>query len=242
MQLNVKNGITCLFILMVFQGFAQKEKINQFDAEGKRDGRWKKEYKNSDQVRYEGTFEHGEEVGTFKFYKPESGDQPAATKTFRANSDTVEMKFFNKKGFLVSEGKQVDKKRVGKWKYYKPNSKYQLVMAEEYKAGKLHGLKTVYFDNGQITEKKHFKNGLKNGEKLVYNKRGNLIQQYNYENDTLQGNSKVYNGRGQLKSEGRYKDGLRDGKWKFYENGKLDSTENYPLERRVKNIPKKKED
>ena len=42
--------------------------VNKLDEAGKRHGVWKKFYPNSKQLRYEGEFNHGKEVGTFKFY------------------------------------------------------------------------------------------------------------------------------------------------------------------------------
>lgn len=242
MRLSVKNGIICLFILMAFHGFAQEKGFNQFDAQGKRDGKWKKQYENSDQLRYEGQFKHGQETGTFKFYKPKSGNQPAATRTYNSSNDTVVMRFFSQKGFLISKGKLVNKERVDEWNYYRKNNKRQKVMTEHYKEGKLHGWKIVYFNNGKITEKQKFHNGLKDGEDYIYGENGTLLQQYNYEKNTLQGESKVYDAKGNLKSEGRYKNGLRDGIWKFYKKGKLDKTQKYPLTRSERLAEEEKKD
>ncbi len=232
MTLNLKNVLIPVFILWMGHAFAQDKSINQFDEQGHRHGLWKKYYKNSDQLRYTGKFEHGEEVGTFKFYKPESEGQPAATKTYHPHSDTVILKFYNPKGRLITEGKMLHKKRVGAWNYYKGSKQHPLVMTEHYKNDQLEGWKIVYYENGQITAKKHYKNGMKNGKVLIYAKNGQLLQQYHYVNDTLEGYSKVYNASGHLLSEGAYKKGLRDGKWKFYTQGKLDSIQQYPIIRK----------
>ncbi|MDR6301456.1 toxin-antitoxin system YwqK family antitoxin [Mesonia maritima] len=219
------NVFLLLFILITSSSFSQSEKINQFDKQGKRHGEWIKKYEGSDQIRYEGTFEHGKEIGTFKFYKPKSEDQPTATKTYFAEHDSVQVKFFTKKGELVSKGNMIDKKREGIWKYYFKDG--NLMMQETYKNDVLNGWKIVYFPNGKITEKKHFENGVANGENLIYAKNGTLIQSYTYKDGKLHGSTETYNASGNLISEGNYKQGKRTGEWKFYKNNSLDEVKQY---------------
>ena len=60
-------------VLLVFGSFLSlttlvAQGVNQVDANGERDGLWQKFYEGTSQLRYEGTFQHGKEVGTFKFY------------------------------------------------------------------------------------------------------------------------------------------------------------------------------
>jgi len=40
--------------------------FNKVDENGKKNGLWKGVYETSKRPRYEGTFEHGKEIGTFK--------------------------------------------------------------------------------------------------------------------------------------------------------------------------------
>ncbi len=234
MGLLLKNVLTTVFILLCFQGFSQDKSINQFDAQGQRNGQWQKQYPNSDQLRYQGQFEHGKEVGTFKFYKKNSGTQPAATRIYFPNKDSVLMRYYNSDGFVVSEGYLLHKQRAGLWKYYFEKPDKQVMMIETYHKGKLNGPKKVYFSNGKIAEKKTYDHGLLQGDKLIYDETGQLRQQYHYSNDTLQGYSIVYDYKGRKSSEGNYKNGLRDGKWKFYKEGKLDSTATYPLDTKTR--------
>jgi|SRR5699024_1576359 len=234
MPLNLKNVLTGLFIIVAVHAFGQTQTINQYDAQGKRHGLWKKYYDEGEQLRYTGKFKHGQEVGTFKFYKPESGAQPAATKTYTSKSDTVILKFYNGDGILITQGKLLHKKRVGEWNYFHVNS--QLMMQEHYANNQLNGWKVVYYENGQITSKEKYKNGHLNGPKLMYSKDGQLLAKYHYKNDTLEGYSKVFTVEGDLISKGRYKNGRRDGKWKFFTEGKLDSVQTYPLKKISENI------
>ena len=217
--------ILCFLVFSSAALFSQE--INQFDAQGKRHGYWKKTYEGSGQVRYEGTFEHGKEVGVFKFYCGECGTQPTATRTFNDKDDTVWVQYFTIKGKLVSEGKMIGQKREGEWLYYHEKSK--TVMAREfYKNGEMDGKQTTYYPNGAITEEIHYQAGKKEGENLYYSPEGVVIKKLQYHQDELQGPAKYYDASGTLVVEGFYKDGKKHGLWKYYKNGVLELEETYP--------------
>ena len=55
-----------LFLIVTSLVYAQD--INQFDESGKRHGVWKKYFEGTKQLRYEGKFDHGKEVGKFLFH------------------------------------------------------------------------------------------------------------------------------------------------------------------------------
>lgn len=233
MLLIFRSTIIGICVILSFQCWGQAEKINQFDENEKRHGLWKKYYEKRGQLRYEGVFEHGKEIDTFKFYKPKQ-EKPAAIKTFNRHNDSVGMKFYDKKGRLESEGIMLDENREGIWRYYKKGKKDHPIMTEEYKNGELHGWKTTYYSDGEPTEKTHYKSGLKDGELIIYGENGQVLQQYTYKKDKLHGHSKAFNAEGKLNSEGAYKQGLRDGEWKFYTDGEIDSIQKYPLPDPVK--------
>ncbi|WP_299185580.1 hypothetical protein [uncultured Aquimarina sp.] len=219
------------FLFFVFTyitaiGYAQK--FNSFDVDGKRHGKWQKKYENSDQLRYEGTFDHGKEVGEFKFYKPNSGKMPTAIKVFSSDSDSVQIKYFTAKGKVISKGKMFGKQRVGVWTYYHKGSS-EIMMTEEYKAGKLDGEQKTYFENGQLTEKIIYTNGKKQGKRIVYSQKGVLIKEFTYVDDQLHGITKYYDVKGKVKIEGTYKRDRKDGVWNYYENGKLLEQKTFPL-------------
>ena len=65
----IKQKIYFVIILTLVLTNVNAQSINQFDANGERHGLWKKNFEGTDQPRYEGTFDHGKEVGIFKFYK-----------------------------------------------------------------------------------------------------------------------------------------------------------------------------
>lgn len=201
--------------------------INQLDAEGKRHGVWKKTYDNSKQLRYIGNFEHGKEVGEFKFYCPACGDKPNVVKNFYGNDGMTDVKYYTIKGKLVSEGKMKDKDRVGEWLYYQEKSN-DVLSREFYKNGKLDGKKTTYYSNGKLTEELNYENGEMLGENNYYSPDGVLLKKLKYVNDQLQGPATYYDANGNVVIEGFYKDGKKHGLWKYYKDGKVEIEETYP--------------
>jgi antitoxin component YwqK of YwqJK toxin-antitoxin module len=133
----LKNGFTFLFILSSSVLFAQEKDLNQFDAQGKRHGKWMKTFEGTDQIRYKGQFNHGKETGTFKFYKFGEDKHPNATKTYNENNELVVAKFYTKKGKLLTEGFFKGKKREGEWIYYHKKNTDVVMMKEHYVNNKL---------------------------------------------------------------------------------------------------------
>ncbi|GAA3509335.1 hypothetical protein GCM10022393_22090 [Aquimarina addita] len=221
--------VLLIFIVNATVSFAQN--YNAYDAEGRRHGKWQKKYENSNQLRYEGVFDHGKEVGVFKFYKPSSGELPTAIKTFSKTTDTVQVQYFTNKKKVISEGAMIGKNRVGLWVYYHQNST-DTMMREMYRSGKLNGDQITYFENGKIAEKTTYVDGKKEGKSAVYSDKGILIKEFTYENDQLHGPTKYYDIKGKVKIEGDYKRDKKNGLWKYYENGKLLEQKVFPLNQR----------
>lgn len=217
----MKKTYSILF-LFLFTNVLFAQNINQFDANGKRHGVWKKHFVDTNIIRYEGQFAHGKEIGLFKFYKAYKKKAIlSATKLFNENNTIAEVKFLASNGRVISEGKMDGKTYVGTWKYYQKNSE-QLLTLENYNSkGALIGERLVYYPNGQIAERKLYVNGKLEGESVWYSLKGVLLKKYIYVNDELHGMAKFYNPKGELVSEGQYKRGKKDGVWKYYENGKL---------------------
>ncbi|MBT8287631.1 MAG: toxin-antitoxin system YwqK family antitoxin [Flavobacteriaceae bacterium] len=201
--------------------FAQ-EPLNQFDDEGQRHGKWSKNFKKTDQLRYQGQFNHGKEIGEFKYYQLIGKvSKLAAIKQFDPDSDEAFVKFLSLKGKTISEGKMRAKTYIGTWRYYHKNSD-QLMTLENYDDdGKLNGKRIVYYVNGQVAEELNYNAGLLVGESNYYAMNGTLVKHYNYENDVLHGPSKHWDENGQLLIEGQYKRGKKNGIWTYYKNGEV---------------------
>lgn len=218
----IKQKIVIFTILTFFLTNVTAQDINQVDAKGERHGFWKKNFEDTDQTRYEGTFEHGKEVGTFKFYKLVDGKSKlSATRNFLPNSNQIEVKFFASNGKLISEGMMNDKLFIGKWIYYHNKSKGILSTENYNDNGQLHGDKLVYYENGKLVEKSTYVNGDIDGISTWYSDNGTVVKEFTYKNGLLHGPSKYYNAKGELLAEGSYKNDQKHGIWKYYENGKF---------------------
>jgi len=212
-----------MFMAGVYASEAQNN-INQMDDDGQRHGVWKKFYSNN-RVRYVGTFDHGKEIGLFKYYSASNSDHPILVKKYHENNGLADVQFYTTSGVLESEGMMKGKKREGKWLFYHPDGKS--VMSEEnYENGLLHGPYKTFYPNGEPTETSFYKNGLQHGNYKKYSIKGFLYQDFNYVNGKLNGMATFYSRKtGDLIKKGPFRDDQRVGTWENYVDGELVSTE-----------------
>ena len=234
----MKRFYSVLFVILCCNLiFAQS--VNGFDSNGKRHGKWKKYFKDTNILRYEGQFSHGKEIGLFKFYKAYKKKAIlSATKLFNETDNIAEVKFLASNGKVISEGKMDGKTYIGIWKYYQKNSDKLLTLEAYNTTGELEGERLVYYPNGQIAEKKNYVNGKLEGESYWYSVKGVMLKKYVYVNDELHGLAKFYNPKGELLSEGVYKRGKKDGVWKYFDNNELVKEKDFSYKpKRIKKTP-----
>ena len=212
----MKYTIVCLLISINI--FAQD--INKIDENGKKHGLWKGFYDESKRPRYEGTFEHGKEIGMFKFFDDTKVGTVIATREFNSKDDSCYTIFYNQKKNKVSEGKVVNKQFEGDWKYYHEDLPTVMTL-EPYSNGKLNGVRKVYYKSGEIAEETSYLNGLKNGPYKSYAENGVLLEESNYKNDLYDGMSINRSATNTITSQGVYKAGKKVGIWKILEKGKI---------------------
>lgn len=229
-----------LFLLfLTISSFAQE--INKLDANGKKHGLWKGVHEESKRPRYEGTFEHGVEVGTFKYFDDTKAGSLIATREFTDNGKVAYTTVFDPKKNIVSEGKTVNRLNEGIWKYYHKESK-QLMTEETYVKGQLNGVRKVYFIEGEIAEEATYVNGKKEGPYKVYVKGGVVIEEANFKNNKYEGPAIFREPNGAVASKGNFKNGEKKGKWQFFVGGKLKKEETFPKKvkfEKKEDVPKK---
>jgi len=216
----MKNNIAVLVILLLLNVslFAQ-DNINKLDSNGQRHGVWKGIYEETKRPRYEGTFNHGKETGTFKYFDDTKAGSLIATRVF-AKDGSCYTTIFDQKGNKVSEGKEVNKQHEGEWKFYHKES--SVVMAlENYKNGKLNGVRKVYYPNKSINEESVYVDGIKDGPYKKYTEKGVLLEDSVYKKGELHGPATFKNENDQIVAKGNFVNGRKMGMWQFYENGKL---------------------
>lgn len=207
-----------LFFLSGTIVFAQE--INKLDENGKKHGLWKGVHEESKRPRYEGTFEHGKEVGIFKFFDDTKAGTIIATREFNPKDNSCYTIFYNQKKNKVSEGKVVNKQFEGEWKYYYED--LPLVMTlEYYKNGKLNGVRKVFYKSGELAEETNYKDGIKDGVSKIYLENGIVVEESFYKNGEYEGKAVFRTPENKIAAEGIFKNGKKVGVWKILEKGKL---------------------
>jgi antitoxin component YwqK of YwqJK toxin-antitoxin module len=212
----MKYIITCLLIsVSVFS-----QELNKLDENGKKHGLWKGLYEESKRPRYEGTFEHGKEVGMFNFFDDTKAGTVIATRAFNSIDNSCYTIFYNQNKNKVSEGKVVNKQFEGEWKYYHEDLP-SIMTFEPYVNGKLNGIRKVFYKSGVIAEETTYKDGIKNGAYKSYAENGIFLEESIYTNDQYNGMAIFKNVDNQIAAQGLFKNGKKIGIWKILVKGKL---------------------
>lgn len=216
-------------ILMFFffcQTLSSQTDFNKLDEKGMKHGLWKGVYEDTKNPKYEGTFEHGKEVGTFTFFDNTKTKRVIATREFSPSDNSAYTIVYDQLKNKVSEGKVVNKLSEGKWIYYHKASK-AIMATENYSKGKLEGLRSVFYPNGKIAEEILYKNNLKNGVYKRYTESGIIIEESNYKNNEYDGLAIFRDpDDGTIVSKGKFVNGKKMGVWQFFAKGKLVKEEN----------------
>ena len=224
--------IKIAFLLYSVTFFAQIE-VNKFDANGKKVGLWKGVFEDTKRPRYEGTFDQGKEVGLFKFFDNTKASNLIATREFNTVDNSAYTIFYDVNKNKISEGKVLNKLYEGLWIYYHKSSKV-IMTSENYKNGKLDGTKTIHFKSGKVAEISNYKNGILDGIYIKNDESGVALEESFYVNGELNGITIYRAPDGLVVAKGKFRKGLKVGIWQFFENGKLESEDDYDQPNRIK--------
>jgi antitoxin component YwqK of YwqJK toxin-antitoxin module len=225
----VNNFFFGVLLLVNALVFAQTD-YNKLDEKGNKNGIWRGIYEDTKNPKYEGTFNHGKEVGIFTFFDNTRTKTVVATREFSSKDNSAYTIFYDRLKNKVSEGKVANKLYEGQWKYYHKASK-TIMTIENYSKGNLEGLRSVFYASGKIAEEMTYKNNLKNGSYKRYTETGIIIEESNYKNDQYDGLAIFRDpDDGTIVSKGKFINGKKMGIWQFFNKGKLVKEENmsYP--------------
>jgi antitoxin component YwqK of YwqJK toxin-antitoxin module len=220
-QIIMANKFFFIFLFLVNGSVFSQVEFNKFDDNGKKNGLWKGVYEDTKNSKYEGVFEHGIEVGTFTFFDNTKTKTVIAIRDFNPIDKSVYTIFYDQKKNKVSEGKVINRLYEGQWKYYHKTSVIIMTL-ENYKIGKLEGLRSVFYPSGKIAEEINYKNGLKDGFYKRYTESGIIIEESNYKNNEYEGLA-FFNDPddGKNISKGKFIKGKKAGLWQFFNKGKF---------------------
>lgn len=213
-------SIIVFLVSLLFSVLHAQTEFNKLDAKGLKHGLWKGVYEESKRPRYQGIFEHGKEVGVFQFFDDTQKGDVIATREFNPKDNSAYTVFYDQNKNKVSEGRVVNKLFEGEWKYYHYASP-AVMTTENYKNGKLEGVRTVYFLNGKVAEQINYVNNLKQGAYKKYTESGIVLEESNFKNNEYDGLAIFRNDSGIVVSKGMFAKGLKIGTWDVLENGKL---------------------
>lgn len=237
MKTLYRKSFLVLVFLNVYCAYSQNI-YNKLDDKGNKNGPWKGVYSDTKNLKYEGNFEHGKEVGVFTFYDNTKTKIILATREFNPQDNSAYTIFYDQLKNKVSEGNVVNKVYEGQWKYYHKASK-AIMTIENYIKGKLEGLRSVYYSNGKIAEEMLYRNNLKNGFYKRYTESGIIIEESNYKNDQFDGLAIFRDADdGTIVSKGKFVNGKKAGVWQFFQEGKLVKEENMSFPQSVSKTKK----
>jgi antitoxin component YwqK of YwqJK toxin-antitoxin module len=216
----------CRVLLVFFfcQTVFAQTSFNALDDKGRKHGVWKGVYEGSGRPRYEGNFEHGVETGVFNFFDDTKAKAIIATREFKSQENSCYTIFYDQKKNVVSEGKEINRLREGQWKYYHKESKV-IMTSENYKKGKLEGIRTVYYKSGKVVDETIYKNGLKDGVYKKYSENGIVLENSFFKNGEYDGEAFYKDPNNLIVAKGKFVNGKKVGKWQFFVNGKMTSEE-----------------
>jgi len=206
-----------IFLLSVSTIFSQD--INKLDEKGLKHGLWRGTYEASKRPRYEGSFDHGKEIGIFTFFDDTKAKTIIATREFNPTNNSCYTVFYNQKNNKVSEGKLINKIYEGEWKYYHEDS--PLIMTRElYTNGKLNGIRKVFYKSEKIAEETTYRNGVKEGSYKKYAENGIVLEESIYKNNQYEGLAIFRDAENVVTAKGLFKNGKKAGMWEFTKEGK----------------------
>lgn len=227
-----------IVLMLLFSVAIFGQDLNKLDSDGKKDGLWKGVYTESKRPKYEGTFLHGKETGTFKFFDDTKVGSVIATREFSSVDGSAYTVFYDQAQNKVSEGKVLNKQFEGVWKYYHQASPV-VMTTENYKNGKLEGVRSVFYLSGKIAEETTYKNGIKEGLYKKYSENDIVLEEVSYHADQYNGKATYKEADGKIVSQGKYANGKKVGIWQFYEDGKLSKEVNMSLPQSTKAVQSK---
>lgn len=206
-----KISIVISLFVWAISVLGQPSDLNQTDANGKKQGKWKKKDETGG---YEGQFKDDVPVGMFKYFYPKG--ELKATINHYDNGKKASAHMFHKNGKHKAIGLYYNQKKDSLWRYF--DEKENLIAEEFYKKGVVNGISKDYFETGQLLQELQYRDGVKDGIWKQYYPNGKMKQQTTYVNGKLDGEFKMYADDGNLIMEGKYVDDLKTGNWFFYDS------------------------
>lgn len=213
-----------MIYLFFFLCISFRSQAQTTDAQGRKQGYWKKYDPKKGTLLYEGLFKDDKPQGVFKYYN--INDSVKAKMNFVKDGKFAYATLYHLNGKKMAQGKYIGETKDSTWIYFDENG--NLLSQETFVAGKKHGKTYVYFPDGVISEEHTFKNGIQEGPFKQFFAKNLVRGEGNYVNGEMDGKNAYYYPNGVTAAVGYYKNGYKKGPWIYKEsNGKIKEKELY---------------
>lgn len=197
---------------------------NTTDANGKKQGAWKKMDENGTCV-YVGQFKDDQPYGMFTYFDTEG--RKMTEMNFSKGGSVAYSKMYYIDGKLQAEGKYLNQKKDSVWNFY--NADGLFLSTETWVNGKKEGKVIVYHPGTkQAASITIFKNGLEDGEYVEYYSGGQMKMKATYVAGNMEGTAIWYFEDGRINILGAYQHAVKHGKWTYYNgDGTVKGTETW---------------
>ena len=228
----MKNKFILGLFLCLISLATMAQEINQQDAQGRKQGVWKKYYPSNDGLFYEGQFKDDQPIGVFKHYY-----EDGSLKSITVYGDPVRSEVYYPGGQLMAKGNFIDQKKDSTWLYFEKEG--WMSLRESYEEGKRKGPSISYYPSGAVAVEQFFNDDMENGAFVQYYSNGNKEAEGLYLSGNYNGNYTYYYESGKKMHSGEFINGKRNGMWIFYnENGSIRSIVHYKNGTTLKEDPK----
>ena len=207
-HINMKQ-ILIIILMLPFFVLGQNKK----DSKGRKQGPWEVKFEDSEIIRYKGQFKDDKPFGTFHYYYPDG--KLSAVSKYEDGGIVARTTMFDIEGTPMGYGKFINQKKDSTWTYFVGNT---VANREEFKNGKRHGKKIVYYDSGRVYEETSFENGLEHGPYNMYYENKQVKINCNYVDGNRDGKITYYFSNGSVEAVGFYKNAVKNGIWRYYDH------------------------
>jgi antitoxin component YwqK of YwqJK toxin-antitoxin module len=187
---------------------------NQTDAQGMKQGYWKK-FSPQGVLIYKGFFMNDRPVGMMhRFY---GNGSKQADLNYIQGTDEIYAMLYHQSGELAAKGKYINMQKDSVWSYFSTSGTSPSYV-ETYLMGKKNGKSVKYYPEGSISEILNWEDDLKHGEWMQFYEDSTLRRSTSYLNGKLHGEYRIYSPTGVSLVQGAYLNGRMNGTWIFRDN------------------------
>lgn len=185
--------------------------FNQTDSKGRKQGFWKKLYRNG-RVAYRTQFRDDKPIGRTLRYN-EKGVLIAELEHSTIQKGVSRARIYDDEGRLIAVGNYCNQQKDSVWTLY---SHDRVVARESYANGVKEGAWERFSDKGVLASREHWRKGKLEGRQESYFANGKLQSFWTARKGLEDGPAVTLYTSGRPRLKGQFRNGLREGLWVMY--------------------------